>query len=80
MKKFCEFLREHAIKIIDFKTEKSEVIKQQNSKNHEKMQKSVIFVMKNLKINVSEIKNTAKLEIIVIIQRNIEVLCIAYII
>ena len=26
MKKFCEFLREHAIKIINFKKEKNEVI------------------------------------------------------
>ena len=26
MKKFCEFLREHAIKIINFKKEKNEII------------------------------------------------------
>ena len=38
------------------------------------MQKSVIFVKKNVKINIRKIKNIVKLEIIVIIQRNIEVL------
>ena len=41
-----------------------------------KMQKSVIFVKKNLKINMSKIKN---LEIVAIIMENIEILCIAYV-
>ena len=45
-----------------------------------KMQKSVIFVKKRLKINMLKIKNIVKLEIIVIIQANIEVLHIAYVI
>ena len=45
-----------------------------------KMQKSVIFLKKKLKINISKIKNKVNLEIIVIIQENIEVLCIAYVI
>ena len=45
-----------------------------------KMQKSVIFVKKNLKVNMWQIKNIVKLEIIVIIQGNIEVLRIAYVI
>ena len=40
------------------------------------MQKSVIFVKKNLKINMSKIKN---LEIVAIIMENIEILCIAYV-
>ena len=40
--KLCEFLREHAMKIINLKNEKS-------SRNHMKMQKSVIFVKRNLK-------------------------------
>ena len=44
-----------------------------------KMQESVIFV-KKMKINIWNIKNIVKLEIIVIIQVNIEVLRIAYII
>ena len=43
-----------------------------------KMQKSSIFVKKNLKINMWKIKNIVKIEIIAIIQGNIVVLCIAY--
>ena len=66
MKKFCEPLRKHAMKIINFK---------KTNKNYMKMQKFVIFVKKN-----SKIKNIVKLEIIVIIQGNIEVLRIAYVI
>ena len=49
-KKFCESLREHAMKIINFKN----IMKllKKSSRNHMKMQKSVIFVMKNLKISM----------------------------
>ena len=39
MKTFCEFLREHAMKIIE-------------QHDHMKMQKSVKSVMKNLKVNI----------------------------
>ena len=56
MKKFCEFLREHAMKIIDFKkkkmSRKNYETKQKSRKNHTKMQKSVIFAKTNLKINI----------------------------
>ena len=38
-----------------------------------KMQKSVISVKKNLKINISKIKNIGKLEITVFIQENIHI-------
>ena len=48
--------------------------------NHTKMEKSVIFVKKKLKTNMCKIKNIIKLEVIVIIQGNIEMLHIAYII
>ena len=44
------------------------------------MQKSVIFVNKNLEINIWKIKNILQLEIIVIIWENIEALHIAYVI
>ena len=44
-----------------------------------KIQKSVIFVRKNVKNNISKI-NIVKLEIIVIIQESIEVLHIVYVI
>ena len=43
-----------------------------------KMQKSVMYVKKNLKINTWKIKNIAKFEIIVIIQGNIKVQRVAY--
>ena len=46
--------------------------------NHMKMQRSVISVKKNLKINMREIKYIVKLEIIFIIQENMENLRIAY--
>ena len=45
-----------------------------------KMQKSVMFVNKNLKINVWKTKNILQLEIIVIIWENIEVMHIAFVI
>ena len=49
-KKFCEFLKEHAMKIINFKKKKMKLLTK-CSRNHIKMQKSVIFVKKNLEIN-----------------------------
>ena len=45
-----------------------------------KIQKPVIFVKKNLKINMLKIKSIVELEIIVIMHENIEVLRIAYVI
>ena len=45
-----------------------------------KMQKSVIFLEKDLKTNMLKIIQIVRLEIIVIIQGNIEVLHIAYVI
>ena len=54
--------------------------KQTNSSNRMNMQKSVIFVEKNFKIDMLKIKNIKKLVINVIIQANIEVLHITYVI
>ena len=54
--------------------------KQKSSRNQMKTQKSVIFFKKNLKINMLKTKNILKLEIIAIIQGNVEVLGISYII
>ena len=45
-----------------------------------KMQASVIFVNKDVKINMWKIKNIVKLEIIVVIQGSIEVLHISYVV
>ena len=52
MKKFCESLREHEMKIIHFEKKKIEVIKKKSRRNHMKMQKSVMFRKKKLKINI----------------------------
>ena len=51
MKKFCEFLGKHAIKIIHFKRKKMELLPKEQQKSYKK-QKSVIFVKKNLKIKI----------------------------
>ena len=57
MKKFCKYLREYAMDIINFKKKKDRVekikqnkIKNKNSKNNIKMHKFRIFVKRNLSI------------------------------
>ena len=67
MKKFCEFVREHAMKIINFEKKKMKLLTKEQQKSYE----NVLFVKKDLKINISKTKNIIKLEIIVIIQGNI---------
>ena len=67
MKKFCEFVREHAMKIINFEKKKMKLLTKEQQKSYE----NVLFVKKDLKINISKVKNIIKLEIIVIIQGNI---------
>ena len=47
MKKLCESLREHALKIINFKKKKMMLLTKKTSRNHMKMEESAIFVMKN---------------------------------
>ena len=64
MKKFGKLLREYDMKIIE-----KQII-----------QKSVIFIKDILKIKILNLKNIAKLKIILIIQVNMEVLPIAYVI
>ena len=51
MEKFCESFREHAMKLNNFKMKKMKLLKKSN-RNHMTMQKSVIFLKKNLKINI----------------------------
>ena len=77
MKKLYESLREFAMQMINFLKKDNEAI---NKRAAGIIEKIVIFVNKNLKINIWKIKNIIKLEIIVIIQGNIEVLRIAYVI
>ena len=69
--KFCEFLREHTMKIINIRKKGIRLL------TKEQQESSVIFVKKNLKTKIWKIKNIVKLEIIVITQGNIEVLQIA---
>ena len=59
LKKNCESLRKHVMKIINFKKKKM------NTSNYVKMQKVVKFVNKRLKINRLKIKNIVKLQITV---------------
>ena len=81
MKNFCESLRGHAMEIINSEKKKKEFLNKK--KQHESYQNAKIcyickekFENKNKKNN----KNMVKLYIIVIIQGNIEVLHIAYVI
>ena len=63
MNNFCESLREHAMKIINF--EKKKIIPLKNKRNHIKRQKSAVFAKKN--IVTLMIKIIIKLKTIVII-------------
>ena len=51
MKTFFESLREDTMKIVNLKKKKEFFLKK-SSRSHMKMQKPVIFVKKNLKINI----------------------------
>ena len=72
IKKFCESLREHAMRILNFKKKKWNYLPNSN-RNHMKIQKSVIYIKKNVEINMWKIKDIIKLKINAIIQENIEV-------
>ena len=64
MKRFCEFLREYAIKIINFKKKKMKVLTKEQQEWYEN-RKICCILKKNLKINIWKIKNIVKLEIII---------------
>ena len=51
MKKCCKFLREHAIKMINFEKKKLKLLTKEQQQSHENA-KFVIPVKKNLKINI----------------------------
>ena len=65
MKKFCESLSERETEIINFKKKKMKLLTKEQQESY-KMQKYVISVTKNLKVNMCKIKDILKLEIIVI--------------
>ena len=80
IKTFCESLREHAIKIINYEKKKMIPLTNKQQDSYER-QKSAIFTNKSLNINIPLFRIIAKLEIIVIKQVNTtEVLNIAYLI
>ena len=66
MKKFCKSLRENTMKVNNFKKKNNKVINK--------------WATENVENKYLKDKNIVKLEIIAIIQRNIQVLCIAYVV
>ena len=76
MKKFCEFLREHAMKIINFKKKKMKLPTKELQESYKNAKMCYICKEKN----ICRTKDIVKLEIIAIIQESIKVLCIAYVI
>ena len=77
--KLCESLREHAMNIFNFKKKKIKLLTDQQQK-HFKTKKPTILAKKNLKINMIQIVNIVKLGATIIIQENIEMMRIAYVI
>ena len=77
--KICQYVREYAIKIINFEKNKMILLRKEQQDSYEK-QKSATFVEIFLNINAVIIKSITKLNTIIILQINTEVLDIAYVI
>ena len=75
MKNFLLDLREHATKIINFEKKGMIPLKKKEERKHNKQK--VIYVKKDLVLMIA-IKNIIKLEIIVTILENIEVLLMIF--
>ena len=85
MEKFCESLREHAMKIINFKQKKTKLLTKEQQESYENAKICYIckekFENKYLKDKkYRKVFIVIVIKIVVIIQGNIEVLCIAYVI
>ena len=78
-KNFCETLREHAMKIRNFKKKKMKLLTKEDQKSYENP-KICYICREKFENKYLKDKNILKLEIIFIIQWNIEVLRIAYVI
>ena len=78
MKKFCESLRECTIKVIRF--EKKKIIPLTSKEYGSYLKQTVAFPKISFKTNALLIKIMVKLRTIVILQVNIEVLHLAYVI
>ena len=79
MIKFCKFLREQAVKIINFLKKKLLTEVQQESYENAKICYICKKKFENKYLKDKKLKNMVKLEVIVIIQVNIEVLHIVYV-
>ena len=81
MKIICESLREEPMKIINLKKKTMKLLTNKQQEVYENAKNCYICKEKiNIKVNLSKIKNIVKLEIIVIIRVNTEVLRIVYVI
>ena len=79
MKKFCESLRERAMKIINFKKKKMALITKEQQESYQNAK--ICYICKEkLESKYLKKQNIVKLEVIVIIQGKKEVLCRAYVI
>ena len=78
MKNFCKDLREHGIKIID--CEKQEMIPLRGEKNKSYHKQKVCYMYKKNLVLIIMIKNTIKVQIIVILLETVEVLLIILVI
>ena len=76
-KTFCESLREHAIKITNFKKKEMKLLTKEQQESYENAPTFYICKEKS-KTKYLKDRNIVKLEVIVVIQGNIEVLQIAY--
>ena len=80
MKNFCESLREHEMKIIHFENKKMKLLTKEQEESYENARICYVYQEKFENKYLKEKNNFVKLEIIVMIQGNIEVLRIAYVI
>ena len=79
MKKFCESLRERAMKIINFKKKKMTLITKEQQESYQNAK--ICYICKEkLESKYLKKQNIVKLEVIVIIQGKKEVPCRAYVI
>ena len=79
MKKFCEFLSEHAMNIINFKKRKTKLLTKERQESYENAK--ICYICKeNFENKYLKDKKYHKVRDIVTIPENIDVLHIAYVI
>ena len=78
MEKFCQFVREHAMKVIDLKKKKMKLLTKEQQESCENTK--ICYICKEKFENkYLKDKKCPKVEIIVILQGNVEVLRIVYV-